>query len=207
MSIPFRGTCMTCKKELPKSQMTSHLGRCLRGDEDRLHVVVDGRHAPIFWLHLALTPGATLGQLDSFLRKIWLECCFHLSEFKIGAEHYVSHPDDRDSQSLRHALSSLAPPGTELSHSYDFGTPTRLRLRVLRTLGCPPGRDSIHLLARNVLPPSTCVCGAVATQFCDACADTWVDLCDRCADDHDCDDPALFPIVNSPRMGVCGYTG
>ena len=24
---------------------------------------------------------------------------------------------------------------------------------------------------------------------------------------HDCGEEAILPVVNSPRMGVCGYTG
>jgi len=33
-------------------------------------------------------------------------------------------------------------------------------------------------------------------------------FCDAHADEHRCDgEEAILPIVNSPRMGVCGYTG
>lgn len=43
--------------------------------------------------------------------------------------------------------------------------------------------------------------------------DLWLECCGRlcadCADDHgeECDRPAFLPVVNSPRSGVCGYTG
>jgi hypothetical protein len=32
-------------------------------------------------------------------------------------------------------------------------------------------------------------------------------LCEECAIGHDCDLDFLFPITNSPRLGVCGYYG
>jgi hypothetical protein len=32
--------------------------------------------------------------------------------------------------------------------------------------------------------------------------------CEHHSEDHDCDEPEmLLPVVNSPRMGMCGYTG
>src|SRR6266699_6043638 len=32
-------------------------------------------------------------------------------------------------------------------------------------------------------------------------------LCDTCARSHKCGEEMLLPLVNSPRAGVCGYTG
>ena len=32
-------------------------------------------------------------------------------------------------------------------------------------------------------------------------------LCDACARSHECGEEMLLPLVNSPRAGVCGYTG
>jgi hypothetical protein len=31
--------------------------------------------------------------------------------------------------------------------------------------------------------------------------------CGAHAPDHDCGEDMLLPVVNSPRMGVCGYSG
>ena len=33
----------------------------------------------------------------------------------------------------------------------------------------------------------------------------WV--CDECAPKHKCGEDMLLPVVNSPRVGMCGYTG
>ena len=32
-------------------------------------------------------------------------------------------------------------------------------------------------------------------------------LCSHCAKKHECGEDVQLPVVNSPRMGMCGYTG
>lgn len=32
-------------------------------------------------------------------------------------------------------------------------------------------------------------------------------LCESCAKNHECDEDMFLPVLNSPRTGVCGYTG
>jgi hypothetical protein len=32
-------------------------------------------------------------------------------------------------------------------------------------------------------------------------------FCDKCGKKHKSHDEMFLPVVNSPRMGVCGYTG
>jgi hypothetical protein len=52
------------------------------------------------------------------------------------------------------------------------------------------------------------VCGQEATQVCTQCIyenEGW--LCDACAPEHACGDELCLPVVNSPRVGMCGYAG
>ena len=69
-------------------------------------------------------------------------------------------------------------------------------------------RNSINILVRNHPPPISCgKCGQPATQVCVECMDTpngW--LCERHAAQHKHDEMFL-PVVNSPRVGMCGYAG
>lgn len=46
------------------------------------HLVVQARYAPDYWLHLQAPGDRTFGELDSVLRRLWLECCNHLSAFE-----------------------------------------------------------------------------------------------------------------------------
>jgi hypothetical protein len=48
------------------------------------HILVEGTYLPMYWMHLEMPASATLQDLDNFLRAVWLECCDHLSSFKIG---------------------------------------------------------------------------------------------------------------------------
>ena len=44
--------------------------------------------APLYWLDLEIKTDSKLRQLDDLLRKVWLECCGHLSAFKIDGLRY-----------------------------------------------------------------------------------------------------------------------
>jgi len=67
----------------------------------------------------------------------------------------------------------------------------------------------IQILARNTPPIIPCdVCGELATSLYTQCI--YEDkgcLCDTCAKNHTCGEEMLLPVVNSPRVGVCGDTG
>jgi hypothetical protein len=68
------------------------------------------------------------------------------------------------------------------------------------------------LMARNLQPEASCIeCQEPATYLCLECIiedQVWGTLCDRHVKTHpheDYEDP--IPLVNSPRLGMCGYTG
>jgi hypothetical protein len=67
-------------------------------------------------------------------------------------------------------------------------------------------------MVRNLMPESKCIdCGMPATRLCMEClndGNIWGALCQRHAQTHshsNYGDP--LPVVNSPRLGMCGYTG
>jgi len=173
-----------------------------------LHLAIKGDR--YHWLHVEAPVNASLHDLDQFLRDIWVECCGHLSEFVIDDVHYISsvdywwNPEDRD---MGFELGEVLRSKIEFSYQYDFGTSTYLELRVASEReGVLPGDDVIHVMARNQLPDYRCdVCGEPATVICVFCDYTL--LCDKCLAEHECGDEGFMPVVNSPRMGMCGYTG
>src|SRR5260370_31180368 len=86
--------------------MTRHLKRCAQrtataapGSQKAtkitrlVHLLVEGRDQPQYWMHLELPAEATLQTLDDFLRRTWLECCGHLSNFDVAGASYASYPD------------------------------------------------------------------------------------------------------------------
>ncbi len=107
-----KGICNFCETEVDKSKMSQHLKYCKQrkaaiADEQAkaatnkdaqktklLHIVVEGRYNPQYWMHLELPEQDTFDDLDQFLRDIWLECCGHLSAFRVGNISYSSQTED-----------------------------------------------------------------------------------------------------------------
>jgi hypothetical protein len=58
---------------------------------------------------------SVLEDVDRFLRRIWLECCGHMSEFSTGTRHKVS---------MNTRVSAALGLGERLGYVYDFGSST-----------------------------------------------------------------------------------
>ncbi len=224
--VTSKGTCRLCQGLFGKAGMTRHLETCparaaaiatereQKGQRGRLfHLVVAGSDAPLYWMHLEVPADVTLTALDDFLRETWVECCGYLSAFRIAGVSYVSYDDPAwglDDKRMRGVkLARVLGPGQAGTYEYDFGTTTELSLRVVGEREGPVGRKAIPVLARNEPPTIPCAqCGQPATEVCSACVwagDGW--LCATCAKIHACGDEMLLPVVNSPRVGMCGYAG
>ncbi len=199
-----RGTCVYCGGEYPKPAMSRHLAACARRGrktEERLPIVVEGRWAPEYWLHLELKPRATLGDLDDFLRRTWLECCGHMSSFEMADRRFDSDGDGAESMDV--AVADVLRSGATARYVYDFGSSTELTVRALAPRPGAATKDLVHLVARNAPPAIRCKHGhGEALHICPECGEA---LCAACAPGHDCGDDILLPVVNSPRVGTCAY--
>ncbi|MCC3377585.1 hypothetical protein [Cohnella sp. REN36] len=210
------GICISCEKELSKMTVAKHLKNCPERSRDdgneRLFLISVQSRSPEYWLYLEASADSTLKQLDHFLRDIWLECCGHMSLFIIENQTFSSDPDQSyGDKSMRVKLRDLLYKGMSFRHEYDMGSTTELKLKVVEErLGANRAAPAIELLARNSAPVIYCdECGtAVAENVCSECQydkSGW--LCEACSEAHECGEEMLLPVVNSPRVGVCGYTG
>lgn len=223
-----KGTCTFCHGEFSKSTMTRHLETCEQraiteakaGSRQKaqqirkLHLVVEGRDLPMYWMHLEVTASTTLTTLDQFLRNTWLECCGHLSAFEIEGVRYAIDAgmyDDWDmgEKSMQVRLDKVLSAGQTCSYEYDYGTTTELKLKVISERQVVAKGKALQVLARNTPPAILCeVCGKPATEVCSQCIfDDKGWLCGDCAEEHECGEEMLLPVVNSPRVGMCAYTG
>ncbi len=206
--IVTEGTCSHCKKLVSKTGALKHIKTCLIEDEKSansfLITAVWPHKNPVYWLYVAVPLSFTLLKLDKFLRDIWLECCGHLSSFKINNVLFSSYlepnPYEKNMElpmtiKVENALSV----GQTFTHEYDFGTTTELLLKVVDLIKSP---NKIQLLMRNEEPPFKCSCGAKATYI---DANEYTYWCEDCKGDDE--DSYILPLVNSPRTGFCGYTG
>lgn len=221
--LTTKGKCALCGAVYSKAGMTKHLTKCAlqhlasttaggRGQQRILHVTIEGSYAPLYWMHLAAPSTATLEDLDGFLRDLWLECCGHLSMFRIGGtDFYVDSTSARElgGRTMNVELGRVLAPGVKFDHEYDFGTTTELTLKVVSEWEEASRDKSVRILSQNDPPQIPCQsCGQPAAQVCVQCIyedEGW--LCDSCAADHECGEEMFLPVVNSPRVGMCAYTG
>ncbi len=110
-------------------------------------------------------------------------------------------------------VSRIFNPGVELTHIYDFGTSSKTLIKcVALRQGKPTTSHLIALMARNDPPEVHCVeCERLASWLCMECLYEENEpgtLCDAHVETHPHEgygEPV--PLVNSPRVGMCGYSG
>ncbi|MEB3338376.1 MAG: hypothetical protein VKJ46_12995, partial [Leptolyngbyaceae bacterium] len=214
-----KGTCAYCGKEIAKGSISKHLSACPQRQEaiakaeqkkakpEKLyHLRVQDAYQNEYWLDLEMRGSKTLQDLDDYLRAIWLECCGHLSQFSLGRRF-------AQEIGMRRKISEVLHPGGELTHIYDFGTSSETLVKSVDIReGTPTTSRPIALMARNSLPENKCIeCEQPATHLCTECLieeQTWGVLCDEHAKTHPHDNYGEpIPLVNSPRLGMCGYDG
>jgi hypothetical protein len=216
-----KGKCAYCGQEVAKNGASKHLASCAKrqevvakaegkkGSDESLslyHLRVQAAGQREFWLDLEMRGSATLKNLDDYLRAIWLECCGHMSQFSVGGWGGGEISKGRK-------IDKVFGPGVQLTHIYDFGTSSETLIKfVSARQGKPTTSRPIALMMRNVMPECECIeCKQPAAWLCMECLieeDKWGALCDKHAKTHPHDDYGEpVPLVNSPRLGLCGYDG
>lgn len=215
------GACAYCGEIVTKRGVGKHLDKCpkrqealagaaasSRPVETLWHLRVQDAYDKDFWLNLEMAGSASLSKLDNYLRAIWLECCGHLSMFTIGGWQ-----GDEIAKSRK--ANAVFEPGITLRHLYDFGTTSETDIKVVDFReGRATTKHPIALLARNRMPEMLCQeCDQPAGWLCFECfyeaeePGAWF-LCDEHVTDHphtEYGEP--IALVNSPRLGMCGYDG
>ena len=88
--LTSEGKCLYCEQVFSQKEIVKHVAKHLAEKEKTesgtktqtyYHIVVE---ADIMFLHLLVKGTASLKPIDTFLRKIWLECCGHMSGFRKG---------------------------------------------------------------------------------------------------------------------------
>jgi hypothetical protein len=195
------GNCYLCGAVLGKAAIKNHLIKIHGEEKDGQEcclLKIEGEFNKGYWLYIDVPAGETLDAIDFFLRKIWLECCGHMSAFFLPK---------RNELNMNRKLKTFEV-GTNLSHHYDFGTTTETVITFMGAIRRKPQKGAVRLLARNVPPVFKCAdCGETAAYI-----DTELMYqsnnpfyCKKCRKRGDED--ILLPITNSPRMGECAYSG
>ena len=198
-----KGNCYLCGAELGKVAMKNHILKQHSdpaGEQECCLIRVEGMDKR-YWLFLDAPLTTSLKSIDDFLRRIWLECCGHMSAFM--ASDYEEYPMSRKLNAF--------PEGTQMIYEYDFGDTTRLVVSFVGRTRRKKQRETVRLLARNVPMEWKCAeCGKPAELvFIERLYEDDEDpcLCEACAEKLDMDMEMGLPVTNSPRMGACAYTG
>jgi len=206
--ISASGRCRYCQELIGKRGMTKHLTSHFKkialenpSENFSYHLLISNGD---YFLHLLMNSKATLETLDLFLRRIWLECCGHMSSFFIRKPY---NEFDKKTTAVSVFQKTL-----KLDYHYDFGSTTPLDIVAKGVYEIPI--VGIELVSRNepfLIPcdicqkkPSSAICGIHGHEyrfFCEACCDKHAEECDAFAK------YAKMPLVNSPRTGECDYRG
>ncbi len=205
--IISKGKCRICKKEFSQSEIKKHTLLCNK-DNGKEKVFLIKAEAGPFWVYFEIEAKKTLKRLDQFLRDLWLECCWHLSAFTINKQRYSIYEQelDYDEKSMNIKLKEILKPKIKFNYEYDFGTTTELSLECLKE---KVGNKGINIIARNEPIDFKCEkCKKPAKLVCVQCVRNGKGfVCNKCSKSHKCVEPYFLPIVNSPRIGMCGFTG
>ncbi|HYX49716.1 MAG TPA: hypothetical protein VE843_08230, partial [Ktedonobacteraceae bacterium] len=120
-----------------------------------------------------------------------------------------------EDRSLDIPLEKLLKVGQKFFYEYDFGSSTELSLKVVSERegviqNQDEAEDDIEIIARNIEPVMLCkVCGKPAKFVVAGYFNVEENaFCSRkCVKKSGEDVDMLLPVVNSPRVGVCAYTG
>lgn len=211
MELQSEGHCVFCNEYFSQKEIGRHLATHLRLKEKQdkekqtnlfNHIVVE---SDVFFLQLLVRSSCEMEEIDDFLRAIWLECCGHESGFHIKRGPEIE---------MDEIVGTVLIPKAKIYHDYDYGTTTRSFIKSIKVYDLDFD-DDVVLLSRN--EPLKIMCSLcdkkAATVLCSVClwnADSF--FCTTCAKKHakicdDFDDYASMDVVNSPRMGECGYEG
>lgn len=206
----FRRKMLYCGKIFSQKEIVKHLAKHLSASErEKPSEKEKGYHLSIkageMFLQVLVKGSSKFQVLDTFLRHIWLECCGHLSDFN------HKNIDISMSDKFFRVLS----PKMKFDYIYDYGSTTSFSLKVEGVYQIDQKGD-IALLSRN--EPLKILCSLCkknsATSICTVHAYQTDEFffCEKCAVKHgkkcdDFSDYAEMPVVNSPRTGICDYTG
>ena len=203
------GKCLYCNQAFSQKDIARHLKTHLTAQQKKVpspdvvyHLKVE---AGVYFLQLLVKGCAEFESLDDFLRDIWVDCCQHMSGFN----------SKTDEIEMEDTLEAVLVPKMKFTYDYDYGTTTTLDLAVVGIYQMAM-EEEILLLSRNEPLKIMCsLCEKEPAVFLCAAHGYMIDeflFCKGCGKKHkkvceEFDDYASMPVVNSPRMGECGYEG
>lgn len=206
--------CLICKKLFTTTNINNHVSTCVNSlaiNKKNLSYLlkVSDEFNLGYFMYVLVPTNSKLLVLDDFLKKMWLECCGHLSKFTInGIEYndfdYGCVDEDEKCEKKDTKLSKIKDfnVGMIFTHEYDFGTTTTLQIKVLDKLNTK--NLGLKLLVRNSNPKYKCE-GCKKYNSTKTCVMTGEMFCEECVPEEETSEEPIFNIINSPRQVDCYY--
>ncbi len=213
------GKCIFCNESFTKTGITKHLNTHLAektkdgkpGKSIHVKIEVNPKWGALpYFINLWVDGNSSMGDIDIFLRQIWLECCGHMSSFtnqkaqkKSGglwdffeAGVILEKENTKEYEKLMETQNGEVPKSKKtkdalyknlkLDYQYDFGSTTELLLTVMEEYPIAT-KEKIVLLSRNEPLEIFCeTCGKEpASLVCAVCmGDEESAFCKACAKKH-----------------------
>ncbi|ALO27269.1 hypothetical protein [Leptospira borgpetersenii] len=205
------GTCAYCREEIQKNSgsIKAHISKCDSKNKSKKNktshhmlLLIEGKYNPEYWLVIKAKADTSLKKIDSFIRDIWVECCGHLSAFTVESGDIE----------MEEKIGQVFEEGFKVDYIYDFGSSTELSLSLIDEIEDGDEKD-IKIIFRNKDVDFKCYhCHNKAEMICPFCIHNRSGLlCKSCIKNHECveeeGEDLLLPLVNSPRVGECAYSG
>src|SRR5579872_4415740 len=217
--MPAKVECEYCNKKFGYRQIFKHRDICLiekykNSTGKLMRFFASDILGNIYMLYAIVGNGCELGHIDVFLRSIWCECCDHMSIFIDDKRNEINDDDFKTFEN-----------GSRITYEYDMGSTTTVLCELVHKFTNNINMDNVNmdnidnvnnvnidnniikLIHRNTKPVISCSkknCKNNATHFYDG-----DEKCQKCIDKiknlDSFEDNFLQIIVNSPRIGICGY--
>lgn len=177
--LKSEGECLYCKEKFLKAGINRHLQKHLA---DKAKTGKPGKSFLIkletnpkwgsspYFLSLWADGEATIGDIDDFLRSIWLDCCGHMSSFTnpknqekarrsmwdlFEAEDLLAKGKTKEYEKMMEEANGEIPKGRKvkaalarnlkIDYEYDFGSTTSLQLTVVEEYPVKADKDIVLL--------------------------------------------------------------
>ncbi|WP_297632333.1 SEC-C metal-binding domain-containing protein [uncultured Clostridium sp.] len=158
----MEGKCYFCGKDVTNRTAKRHAKTCSVFQEkneegiklskslkERFIIKINDKETKKFTLYIVMDSYLKLRELDNFIRDIWVECCNHLSLFKINGERYFSNTEINDGENQEYRLEEIFDIGDKFDYEYDFGTTTYLEGEIIDKIKSGDNAPQIEIIIRN----------------------------------------------------------
>jgi hypothetical protein len=198
---PKKVECEYCHKKFGCRIIFDHYGECLKNLHKEksgyfVRFFSHGIRGDVYFIYVCIGLNCKFSDIDEFLKKIWCECCGHMSEFNLF-ENGVG-PIGEVKKTFKLSKYKI---DDRFEYQYDMGSTTTIYFEILDKFTGKEKTSEIEILKRNEIPKIICENCDNEAKYYDGENDEFV--CEDCS--KEIEEDTRLNIVNSPRTGVCGY--